>query len=182
MPEGKMRWKPWVRTLLRSVAFVGLSLGLAVVLFHFTFQPFQVAGLSMAPCLNDRDYLLVDRVFFRGSGLGRGDLVVFRIEGDPRFMVKRLVGLPGEVLSSHDGVLTVNDRALTTGFFRNAAYPDFGPVKVPEGCFFCVGDNPAVSLDSRTFGPIRQDSIYGRPVLRYLPLTRSGLLTGQGSR
>lgn len=176
-----MRWKPWLRTLLRSVAFVGLSLGLAVLLFHFTFQPFQVAGLSMAPCLNDRDYLLVDRVFFRGSGLGRGDLVVFRIEGDPRFMVKRIVGLPGEVLSSHDGVLSVNGQTLTSGFFRKVAYPDFGPVQVPEGCFFCVGDNPAVSLDSRTFGPIRQDSIYGRPVLRYLPLARSGLLTGEGS-
>ena len=175
-----MRWKPWVRTLLRSVAFVGLSLGLAVLLFHFTFQPFQVAGLSMAPCLHDRDYLLVDRVFFRGGGLARGDLVVFRIEGDPRFMVKRVLGLPGEVLNSHDGVLTVNDRTLSAGFFKNAAFPDFGPVQVPEGCLFCVGDNPAVSLDSRTFGPVRQDTIYGRPVLRYLPLARSGLLTGEG--
>ncbi len=172
-----MRWKPWVRTLLRSLSLLGLSLGLAVLLFHFVFQPFQVAGLSMAPSLLDRDYLLVDRLFFRGAGLERGDLVVFRVEGDPRFMVKRVLGLPGEELASHDGVLTLNARPLSAGFFAGARFPDFGPVRVPEHSYFCVGDNPAVSLDSRTFGPVRRETIYGRPVLRYLPLDRSGLLS-----
>lgn len=176
-----MRWKPWVRTLLRSFTLLGLSLGLSVILFHFVFQPFQVAGLSMTPSLHDQDYLLVDRLFFRGCGLERGDLVVFRVEGDPRFMVKRVLGLPGEELASHEGVLTLNGRPLSSGFFQNAKFPDFGPVRVPDSSYFCVGDNPAVSLDSRTFGSIRRDTIYGRPVLRYLPLDRSGLISaGRG--
>ena len=176
-----MRWKPLLRTLLRSFALLGLSLGLVILLFHFAFQPFQVAGLSMAPSLHDQDYLLVDRLFFRGGGLERGDLVVFRVEGDPRFMVKRVLGLPGEELASHEGVLTLNGRPLSSGFFQNAKFPDFGPVRVPDSSYFCVGDNPAVSLDSRTFGPVKRETVYGRPVLRYLPLGRSGLLSaGRG--
>jgi len=178
-PEGTMRWNPLLRTLLRSLAFLGLSLGLAIFLFHFVFQPFQVAGLSMAPSLLDRDYLLVDRLFFRGRGLERGDLVVFRVEGDPRFMVKRVLGLPGEELASHEGVLTLNGKPCTSGFFKDAKFPDFGPVLVPASCYFCVGDNPAVSLDSRTFGPVKRETVYGRPILRYLPLDRSELL-GEG--
>ena len=66
-----------LRPLLKSLAFLGLSLGLAVLLFHVVWQPFQVFGSSMAPTLSPGDYLLVDRVWFRAGEVERGDLVVF---------------------------------------------------------------------------------------------------------
>jgi|WetSurMetagenome_2_1015567.scaffolds.fasta_scaffold04072_6 signal peptidase I len=173
---GPMRWSPVTRHLVKGATFVALSLGLAVLIFHFLLQPFQVAGLSMSPTLDDQDYLLVDRVFFRSTGIQRGDLVVFKLENDPRFMIKRVLGLPGEEVSGHDGVLTVNGGPVPSTFLGLHRLPDFGPVLVPEGAYFCMGDNPEVSLDSRTFGAVKRESIYGRPFLRYLPLERSGLL------
>lgn len=174
-----MNWKSAARHIARGVLFVGLSLAFAVALFHFMFQPFQVAGLSMSPSLDDRDFLLVDRVFFRGTGIRRGDLVVFNVEGDPRFMVKRVVGLPGEEISSHDGLLIVDGKSLPPSVLKGLCYPDFGPVPIPGDSYFCMGDNPKVSLDSRTFGPVKRGQIYGRPILRYLPLRRSGFLSSQ---
>ncbi len=174
-----MRWKSAARQIAKGALFVGLSLAFAVALFHFMFQPFQVAGLSMTPSLDDRDYLLVDRVFFRGTGIRRGDLVVFKVEGDPRYMVKRVVGLPGEEISSHDGLLAVDGKFLPPAASRGFRYPDFGPVRIPPDSYFCMGDNPKVSLDSRTFGPVKRGQIYGRPILRYLPIARSGFLSSQ---
>jgi signal peptidase I len=171
-----MNWRPLLRHFLRGTTFVVLSLSLAVLVFHFLLQPFQVAGVSMSPTLDDRDYLLVDRVFFRSTGLKRGDLVVFRLETDPRFMVKRILGLPGEEISGHDGVLLVNGKALSAADFGLTHLPDFGPCRVPHGSYFCLGDNPEVSMDSRTFGAVKIEMIYGRPFLRYLPLARSGLI------
>lgn len=174
---GPMRWSPVMRHLFKGATFVALSLGLAVLVFHFLLQPFQVAGLSMSPSLDDRDYLIVDRVFFRGTGIGRGDLVVFNVEGDPRYMVKRVVGLPGEEISSHEGLLVVDGKPLPSVALKGLQYPDFGPVQIPQDSYFCMGDNPKVSLDSRTFGPVKRGQIYGRPILRYLPLGRSGFLS-----
>ena len=174
-----MRWKSAARYIAKGALFVVLSLAFAVALFHFMFQPFQVAGLSMSPSLADRDYLLVDRVFFRSTGIRRGDLVVFKIEGDPRYMVKRVVGLPGEEISSHDGLVAVNGKLLSPTTWGGPQYPDFGPVQIPLDAYFCMGDNPKVSLDSRTFGPIKKGQIYGKPLLRYLPISRSGFLTSR---
>ncbi len=168
-----------VKPLGRGLLTVGLSLVLAVLMFHFVFQPFQVAGLSMAPALEDRDYLLVDRLFFRQEGLGRGDMVVFRTEGDRRFLVKRIAGLPGETVAIHDGHLTVGGRSVDHQSFPTRPGEEFGPISLGPEEYFCLGDNAAKSLDSRIFGPVRRSQIYGRVLLRYLPLERSGLLTEQ---
>ena len=106
----------------------------------------------------------------------RGDLVVFRLPTDTRFMVKRVHGLPGQGVEIRDGRPEVDGRPVTTTSGPPRDSRAFGPVLVPEGAYFCMGDNPEVSLDSRTFGAVKRESIYGRPFLRYLPLERSGLL------
>lgn len=158
---------PLGRFLLRSAGIAALSLLLAVVLFHFVFQPFQVAGLSMSPSLEDRDYLLVDRVFYRLSPLRHGDIVVFRSPADDRFLVKRVAALPGEVVeTSADGSVRVNG-ALALG--PGGALSVASTFTLPQGRYFCLGDNALHSQDSRTFGPVGADAIHGRVLLRYFP-------------
>ena len=173
-----MAWNPALKRIAKGASFAGLSFVLAVVLFHFILQPFQVAGLSMTPTLEDRDYLLVDRLFFRGAGLERGDLVVFKLDGDSRFMVKRVLGLPGEEVSAHDGVLRVGQTPVSNPVNGHSRIPDFGPVQVPPSSYFLMGDNAVESLDSRAFGSVARSNIYGRSFFRYLPLERSGSLRG----
>jgi signal peptidase I len=166
-----------LRTLLRGTMAFALSLGMAVLLFHFIFQPFQVAGLSMAPTLSDRDYLLVDRLFFREAGLRRGDLVVVRLPFAGPFVVKRLVGMPGETVSIRDGEVLINGRPWTHLSGPSGVAPvDFGPVRLGDSEYFLLGDNPPVSVDSRTFGPVGRSRIYGRVLFRYLPVDRVGPL------
>jgi len=155
------------RFLLRSAGIASLSLLMAVLFFHVLFQPFQVAGLSMSPSLQDEDYLLVDRVFYRLTPLRRGDIVVFRSPADGRYLVKRVAALPGELLETGaDGSLRVNGSvALPAGSMP--AGPSV--VRVPADRFFCLGDNAPQSQDSRAFGPVETAAIHGRVLLRYFP-------------
>jgi signal peptidase I len=162
--------KPFLRYLLVAIGSAALTVGV----FHFVLQPFEVMGLSMAPTLEDRDYLLVDRLFFKERGLRRGDIVVFRLRDGSPFLVKRVVGIPGDTLSIRDGLLFVNGRPQGMPELKLSSVRPFGPASVPPGRFFCLGDNGPSSKDSRTFGPIPLDRIYGRAVYRYLPLGRSG--------
>lgn len=167
-----MRRAVWLGMVRRGLLILVLSTGIAVVLFHFVFQPFQVAGLSMSPTLGDRDYLLVDRVFFREGSLNRGDLVVFNLPGDPRYLVKRIAGLPGEKIAIRNGRVVIDGRLLPRDEFAGFPEEDFGPVTLDGSHYFCLGDNPRVSLDSRTLGPIDRSAIYGRVLLRYLPMRK----------
>ena len=168
-----------VRAAFRSVVICALSLLFAIVLFHFIFQPFQVSGLSMAPTLENRDYILIDRIFSRDDGIQRGDLVVFRLKSRGPFIVKRVVGLPGEKLQIRRGRLYIDGRHISSLDEKMSARSHFGPVVVPRGTYFCLGDNRAVSLDSRAFGPVKASSIYGKVLLRYLPLRQGSLLERQ---
>ncbi len=167
-----------VRAALKGLLVLGLALFLAVVLFHFVFQPFQVSGLSMAPTLENKDYILIDRLFFRDEGIHRGDLVVFRLKDRGRFIVKRVVGLPGETLQIRKGKLFIDGRHMKSLDEHMAPNSNFGPVVVPRGSYFCMGDNRAVSYDSRQFGPVKASSIYGKVLLRYLPVGSGVLLLG----
>jgi len=162
-----MSLRPLGRFLLRSAGIAALSLVMAVVFFHFLFQPFQVAGLSMSPSLQDRDYLLVDRVFYRLMPLHHGDIVIFRSPADGRYLVKRVAALPGEVVETGaDGSVRVNGAvALPPGGSGLAP----AVVTLPAERYYCLGDNAPHSVDSRAFGPVEAAAIHGRVLLRYYP-------------
>ena len=155
---------------------LGLSLALAVLFFHFVFQPFQVSGLSMSPTLKDQDYLLVDRLFMGTPHLRRGEIMVLQMPQGGPFIVKRLVGLPGDSVEIRDGVIRVNGKVFPPPPGGRVAAKDFGPFRVPQGHLFFLGDNGPVSLDSRQLGAIPLKDLYGRVVLRYLPLSRWGFI------
>lgn len=162
-----MTGRSLLKIVARSAGVAALSLALAVVLFHFLFQPFQVAGLSMAPALEDRDFLLVDRVFFRLDDLRVGDIVVFRSPADGRFLVKRVAALPGDAVEvTGDGSVRVNGHLRASASDLLAA-----PLRtvVPPGALFLIGDNAGHSQDSRSFGAVPFESLYGRVLLRYYP-------------
>jgi signal peptidase I len=158
---------------IKSFAFLAFSLGVSFLLFHVVWRPFQVCGASMTPTLAPGDYLLVDRVWFRRSELKRGDLVVFNLEGQSAFLVKRVLGLEGDTVEWKDGALAVNGKEWP---LPQGSHPVSDGIYetwvVPPSTLFCLGDNLPVSQDSRSFGPVGQDRLYGRVVLCYLPLSR----------
>jgi signal peptidase I len=154
------------RQLLLPIA--GLVVVLVVVLLQFG-EPMRVASSSMEPTLNSGDHVLIASRAYRSAGPGRGDLVVFKGPDGP--LVKRVAAIAGDEVGIEDGQLVVNGRIVP----EPAVDPNtvdglyYGPVTVPPGSIFVLGDNRANSVDSRTFGPIRLDALVGKVELRLWP-------------
>lgn len=139
------------------------------VLFHYT----TVEGDSMRPTLLTQDRLLLTKGY---DGPHRGDIVVFLLkeQGAEVEVVKRVVGLPGDTVETRGDVAWVNGHAEPKGYDILVGGGDrlVGPVRVPKGSIFVLGDNRVVSLDSRFIGPIPLTSVVGRAVAIFTPVTR----------
>lgn len=164
--------REYVESLLIAVA-------LAVFIILFVAQSFRVEGESMVPSLYDGERLLVDKVTYRFRPPQRGEIIVFPFPADPsRRFIKRVVGIPGDIIEIRDRTLWVNGKAITEDYIRGPMYQSYGPIRVPEGTVFVLGDNRNVSEDSRfrEVGPVAQDKIVGRALLIYWPPGEIGLV------
>ena len=157
-----------------GVAFLGCLFTLV-----FLFQPFKVEGTSMMPVLCDQQRILVNKFVYGISAIQRGDVIVFRYPRDPsKSFIKRVIGVPGDIVELRRGHLRVNGRFLDETYLR----PDlcgsdlYGPEVVADGSYFVLGDHRLVSNDSRDWGLVPRELIYGKAVLRYWPPKNFGLL------
>ncbi len=169
-PVTKRSWKKellgWGRTLLIGVA-------LAFVLNHYIVANATVPTGSMENTIRPNDRILADRLAYLSSGPLRGDIVIFQPPDDPEGVpyVKRVIGLPGEVIEGRAGLVYVDGTPLNEPYVKEPLRFDFGPYTVPEDCYFMLGDNRNDSLDSRYWNQkfVLRGDIYGRVVLRYYP-------------
>ena len=163
-------------SLLRDVA---ISVALAVVLIVFIYQPVKVEGTSMMPGLTDQERIFVNKYEYKlgENNIHRGDLVVFHYPKDPReSYIKRVVGLPGDSVRIVAGEVYVNGKKLDEPYVLDA-YRDRDSMDmevVPPGNYFVLGDHRNSSSDSRSWGYVARDEIYGKAVLVYWPLTKIG--------
>ena len=164
----------WVRDLAFSVL-------IAVILIVFIYQPVKVEGTSMMPTLTDQERIFINKFTYH-FGLGeihRGDMVVFWFPLDPqKSYIKRVIGVPGDVVSIDAGQVFVNRQALTEEYVPEE-YRDrvsWEEHVVPEGEYFVLGDHRSSSSDSRTWGFVKREAIYGKAVFVYWPLDKLGRL------
>lgn len=147
----------------------------------FVLQPFYVKGASMEPNFLNNEYLIIDELSYRFHEPRRGDVVVVHnpvLEGE--FLIKRIIGLPGEHLTiDQEGVKIALTRFGQLQLINEKAYlssnvQTTGSVDVNLGTneYFVMGDNRPASLDSRSFGPVTRDRIVGRTGVRAWPLHR----------
>jgi len=164
----------------------------AVCVRAFVVQTFYIPSASMEPTLMIGDRILVDKLSYHLHGVGRGDIVVFatppREPATPgvKDLVKRVIGLPGDTISSPDGRVWIDGKPLaetwlpkgtvTTGITGQipGCIPVAGGCKIPAKYYFVMGDNRGDSQDSRFFGPIPRSLIVGHVVFRIWPLSRIG--------
>ena len=157
----------------------GISLALASLFLLFVFQPVLVQGYSMMPRLHNNERLFVDKLSFNLKPLQRGDVVVFRYPLDPRQdFIKRIVGLPGDRVAVWNGIVYINGERLSEPYvpagFRDHSY--FPESRVPPGDYFVLGDHRNSSNDSRTWGWLPANDIFGRAVFAYWPMAEIGLV------
>ena len=158
-----------------------MSLVLAAVIVLFVYQPVRVEGTSMMPALVDSERVFINRFLYR-TGVGqvqRGDLVVFQSPQDPaKNYIKRIIGTPGDTVELRGGLVWLNGREIQEPYvpeeYRDQS--NFGPVRVPAGHYFVLGDHRSASNDSRVWGPVAGGAIYGKAVFAYWPLERMGTL------
>jgi signal peptidase I len=144
-----------------------------LLLRMFVVATFYIPSASMEPTLHgcetcEPDMVIVDKLSYRFSGVSRADVIVFdRPPLAPtadKELIKRVIGLPGETVSGHDGRVFIGSKALHEPYLNPACHgtPDFAPVVVAPGRYFVMGDNRCNSADSRVFGTIAKASIVGR--------------------
>src|SRR6202790_3957237 len=163
----------WTRDLL-------IAIGLALVIIVFLYQPVKVEGTSMAPLLSDQERIFINKFVYRFEPIQRRDVVVFWYPLDhSRSFIKRVIGLPGENVEIRQGIVYVNGRAIDEPYVP-AQYEDmsdYGPVRVPKDSYFVMGDHRISSNDSRVFGSVASQFIYGRAVFAYWPVDHFGSLS-----
>jgi signal peptidase I len=168
------------RALTETVIAIVVALLLALGLRSFVFQTFYIPTSSMVPTLDVGDRILVLKAFFNWRDVHTGEIIVFNhpprdqcggpAEGD---LVKRVIGLPGQTIYSSGNNIYIDGRQLPEPFLPHydplgPPIPDASkahPFRVPAGEFYMMGDNRAVSCDSRYWGPIKGSSMVGQVVL-----------------
>jgi signal peptidase I len=165
--------------ILETIVFVGT---LFIVVYLFILQPNQVKGASMEPTFHTEEYIFTSKVTYKFRDYHRGDVVVFKSPKNPDIeYIKRIIGVPGDVVMVKDNEVFVNNKQLTepyiadkTPLWEGGYMVDGEPVTVPEGYLLVMGDNRPRSSDSREFGPIVMESIVGQVFYRYYPADKMG--------
>jgi signal peptidase I len=167
----------WVRDLAFSVL-------IAVVLIVFIYQPVKVEGTSMTPTLQNDERIFINKFTYRFglASIAQGDTVVFWYPQDPtKSYIKRVIGVPGDRIRVDGGQVYVNGRLLEEDYVPpinrdNVSWKDGEEQIVPNDNYFVLGDHRNSSSDSRTWGYVPRDKIYGRAVFVYWPLDKMGRL------
>ncbi len=166
--------REWAVVLVTAVV-------LALLARAFVLQAFSIPSESMETELLIGDRVIVDKITLRFGDVERRDIVVFdrpeSLPGPYDELIKRVIGLPGETIEGRDGRVFIDGIALDEPYLDpGVTISTFGPVDIPEGFVFMMGDNRNRSADSRVFGPVPIDDIVGQARFRYWPLDRiSGL-------
>lgn len=171
---GTKRKKSALGEALESVV---VAVILAVLIRLFVLEPFYIPSGSMEPTLREHDRIIVSKLNYHFQEPKRGDIVVFKYPVDPRRnFVKRLIAAGGETVQIKNSRLYINGEPVPEDYLpRGLRFPDYGPVTVPEGSYFMMGDNRNNSEDSRVWGFLPRNLIVGKAVVIYWPPARIGI-------
>ena len=176
-----------LRRFLSFVICVAVVLAAAWGIRAYVIEPFEVPSASMETTIMTGDRLFAEKVSYHFSDVQPGDIVVFSDPQVPsRVLVKRVIATEGQTVSMSGGVLYIDGVVQSEPYTTGETYPlsqTAGnvsisyPYTVPKGEVWVMGDNRENSSDSRYFGPIDSNTIFGKAVLIYWPLDRIGLLS-----
>lgn len=161
----------WVRDIVIAIIIA------AIILFFF--KPIIIQQESMQPTFYSNDYVVVSKQSYSIFGdMERGDVIVFRSSlldenGDQKSLIKRVIGLPGDTIEIKNGYVILNGVTIQEDYLAEQGVSgEMEQITVDEGKIFVMGDNRAVSQDSRSpeVGQVDQDTVIGKVVLRIFPI------------
>ncbi len=163
--KANSEWLSWLRAIF-------IALLVAFLLRTFVFATSIVEGESMVPALENGERIIFNKLVYNLSSPERGDIVI--IQHPEKNYVKRIIGLPNEEIQIYNHVLYINGKPLETTYvdqYNERLTGNFGPIIIPENSYFVMGDNRAVSKDSRNgLGFIEKSDIIGKSEFVIYPL------------
>jgi signal peptidase I len=162
----------WLRDLVVSVV-------VSAFIIVFLYQPVRVEGTSMLPMLEDQDRLFINKLAYRVGEIHRGDVVVFLYPHDhEKSYIKRVIAVPGDDLKIDHGQVYVNGEAVKEPYVPQRFADDRSQpeITIPAHEYFVMGDHRSISSDSRDFGPVERELIYGKAAFVYWPMDQAGVV------
>ena len=179
-PRPKLKRSTFVRELLETIILIGLF----YTLVNLASVRFYIEGPSMQPNFWANQFLIVSRANYLLGEPQRGDIVVFDPPGDDGtpnepLLIKRLIGLPGETVSLHEGQVYIDGTPLNEPYIKEPCTRSCNDNSWQLGAdeYFFMGDNRNNSRDSRAFGPVTKNRVIGEAVVRYWPPQDWGIVT-----
>lgn len=165
--------KSAIREIVEAVV---IALVLTVAIRGLIVDIFRIPSPSMVPTIEVGDRVVVTRFSYWFDGPKRGDVVVFKYPNNEKVdYIKRVIGLPGETVAFWDNNLYINDTWVAEDYLPEGTITnDFGPIEVPENCYFMCGDNRQNSSDSRSWGFVDKRLLIGKGQLIYWPIGHIG--------
>ncbi len=156
-----------------------IAAGVSIFLITYVASAYKIEGNSMERALKDQERVIITKLGVKNN-INRYDIVVLYKPDEPKkSIIKRVIGLPAEIIEIKKGDVYINGRKLHEPYlpkekdimFRSI---NMKPLLIQEDHYFVIGDNRTVSQDSRIFGPVSREYIYGKTLLRYWPFSRFG--------
>lgn len=175
-----------LKDIIKSLA---ISLVIVFIVTQFIVRPVIVEGLSMYPTLNDQEVGFSNIFSLKTSSIKRFDIVVAHHDTTDKNIVKRVIGLPNDTVEYREDVLYINNERVEEPFLDTDYVQDwkaendqdfttdFGPVHVPEGQYFLMGDNRQKSADSRRYSTFDASTIKSKSVYVFLPINKLRAVT-----
>ena len=144
-----------------------------VLIRTFIVTPIKVNGTSMMTTLSHGDTMILNKIGMKLSDLKRFQIVI--IDTHDSYLIKRIIGLPGETIEYKEGKLYINDEVIDDPYYKNNTL-DFDKVDIPKDHYFVMGDNRSDSIDSRIIGNINKKDILGTTKLIIFPISNIGIV------
>jgi len=179
-----MKFRSTIIFVVELFFLFGVAWGVVKVVHRFVFQPFYVVGVSMEPNFFDHDYLIIEKIKYRFKSPERGEVIVLKTPSNPTsLIIKRIIGLPGEEILIKNGKVFFKSEGSSGEIEFKEPYlpagletPGETNIFLKENEYFVMGDHRNMSLDSRSFGPVKKELIIGHTWLRAWPITNFGLI------
>ena len=159
-----------VKKILKEYVPYVIVIILVILIKKFVVTPIKVNGESMLTTLHDGDIMILNIIDYKINGLDRFDIVV--VDEGTEYLIKRVIGFPGEEVVYKDNQLYINGEAVEDNYGSDIT-DDFA-VKVPKDAYFVLGDNRTNSIDSRRLGSFYSNEILGKTKLTIFPFSRFG--------
>lgn len=163
--------------ILDFIELLLISTTVFIVVYLFVGQLMEVTGDSMYPTFKDKEQLVAEKVSIKYREIERGEILIFRHPSESKYLIKRVIGLPGETITLKNGKVYINGEIVTEEYLGKDVVTQGGKIieenieyQISYNAYVLMGDNRSKSTDSRDWGPVTKELILGRGILVYYPL------------